>query len=124
MKARFNALKAGADSGCFPLDKGGEDLVALFFLQAEEAGGGVLRNEFQGLEHTVVGSASRPGHRSRFTVKLVMVAVLGGSVLPDSAGEGLELLCVKLPWVSMHVRGVRRQRFCWLSQKRSKVASW
>ena len=48
---RFDALKAGGDPGCLPLDEGGQDLVALFFLQMEEAGGGMLRDEFQGLEH-------------------------------------------------------------------------
>ena len=106
MKVRVNALKAGVDAGCLPLDKGGQDLGTLFFLQMEKAGSCMLGNELQGLEHSDPGFFGREfwelvldlskglGIGFGLTVELVMVTVLARSVLPDTAGQVLELLCI------------------------------
>ena len=106
MKVRVDALEAGVDAGCLPLDEGGQDLGALFFLQMEKAGGGMLRDELQGLEYSDPGFFVRKfwelvldlskglGIGFGLTVELVMVTVLAGSVLPNTAGQVLELLCI------------------------------
>ena len=106
MKVRVDALKAGLDAGRLPLDKGVQDLVALFFLQMEKAGSGMFGNEFQGLEHSDPGFFGREvwklvldlseglGIGFRLAIELVMVTVLARSVLPNTACKVLELLYI------------------------------
>ena len=106
MKVRVDALKAGIDAGCLPLDKGLQDLVSLAFLQMEKAGGGMLGYEFQGLEHSDPGFFGREvwklvldlseglGVGLRLGIELVMVTVLSRSVLPNTTGKVLELLYI------------------------------
>ena len=106
MKVGVNALKAGVDAGCLPLDKGGQDLGALFFLHMEKASGGMLGDELQGLKYSDPGFFVREfwelvldlseglGIGFGLTVELVMVTVLARSVLPNTAGQVLELLCI------------------------------
>ena len=106
VKVGVDALKAGIDAGCLPLDKGLQDLVSLAFLQMEKAGGGMLGYEFQGLEHSDPGFFGREvwklvldlseglGVGLRLGIELVMVTVLSRSVLPNTTGKVLELLYI------------------------------
>jgi len=106
VKVGVNALKAGVDAGCLPLDKGGQDLGALFFLQMEKASGGMLGDELQGLKYSDPGFFVREfwelvldlskglGVGFGLAIELVMVTVLARAVLPNTAGQVLELLCI------------------------------
>ena len=121
MQVGVNALEAVGDPGCLPLDEGVRDLVSLFFLQVEETGGSMFRDELQGLEHSGSGFFGRKfwellldlpkglGIGFGFGIKLMVVPILAGPVFPDAASQVLELLNV---WSVELALGINARQRC------------
>ena len=106
MELNVNACEASSDAGCFPLDEGVEDGLSLGVIELEKAGSGMLGDEVECLEHSeshfLLGQVWEL--LFEFTeglsiglglgIKLVVVSIFAGSVLPDAIGEGLKLVSI------------------------------
>ena len=107
MELDVNACEASSDARCFPLDEGVEDGLALGVIELEKAGSGMLGDEVECLQHSeshvLLGQVWEL--LFEFTeglsiglglgIKLVVVPIFAGSVLPDSIGEGLKLVSIR-----------------------------
>ena len=107
MELDVNACEASSDARCFPLDEGVEDGLALGVIELEKAGSGMLGDKVECLQHSeshvLLGQVWEL--LFEFTeglsiglglgIKLVVVPIFAGSVLPDSIGEGLKLASIR-----------------------------
>ena len=106
MEFNVNAGEASSDAGCFPLDEGVEDGLSLGVIELEKAGSGMLGDEVECLEHSeshfLLGQvwellfefAEGLSIGLGLGIKLVVVAIFAGSVLPDAIGKGLKLVSI------------------------------